>query len=55
MSHKTVDPAEIVSEWDNGGVVEELTTDQTVAAIAKSLKVPVDIVRQILLDAGRIE
>lgn len=55
MTHRTIEPAVIVSEWDSGGIVEELTTDETIAAIAKRLKVDAASVRQALIDTGRIE
>jgi len=55
MAHKTVDPATVVSEWDNGGIAEELNTDQTIMAIAKRLKLSYDEVLAILEEAGRVE
>lgn len=55
MSHKTVDPVVVLSQWDNGGVVEELNTDQTIFAIAKRLKLDYDDVLAVLVAAGRID
>lgn len=55
VQHKDVDPAVIVAYWDGGEIVAEFTDAETIAAIAKALKVDAESVRQALIEAGRIE
>jgi hypothetical protein len=54
MAH-TPDNAAVLAIWDNGEVAAELSDDETVAAIAKSLKSTEAAVRAVLVAAGRIE
>lgn len=54
MAHDA-DADAILDRWDNGAVVASFTDDETVAEIAKALKLKDEDVRAVLVAAGRLE